>query len=134
MNDYVDDDILIARVYERASREKKNASPEQLMKRYWNNMNSRVKTKSYNSKGIRVLWTYSEFVSWWSTNENKMKMIQAEGLTPSIDRIDSKRHYGASNCRWLPVEVNRSLGEVESLIVRMKTLQKFLTENKKWLE
>jgi hypothetical protein len=97
-------------------------------------MNSRVKTKSYIQKGIKVIWTFEEFCSWWNDNLKIKNDILSNNLTPSIDRIDSYKHYEASNCRWLPVEVNRALGEVEALISRMKTLQQLLKENEHWLK
>lgn len=131
---YVDDDILFARAYEAIHREKDAVSIESLKKRYWNNMKSRVKTPSYSNKGIKVVWSYEEYLKWWNDNFKRYELIVEHGLTPSIDRIDSRAHYEASNCRWLPNDLNRTLGEMEGLISRMKTIQTYLKENEEWLK
>lgn len=133
---YINEDIelMTARSFKNLTSEKKELTTEQLMKRYWRNMNNRVKTESYSKKGIKVVWSYDEFCSWWYSNEKFRTPILDSNLTPSIDRIDSNKHYEASNCRWLPVEVNRALGEVNALIERMKQLQAFLKENENWMK
>lgn len=130
---YVDDDILFARAYENIHSEKKAVSLDGLKKRYWNNMNSRIKVGVYKKKGIQVVWTFEEFLVWWDDNCKKYDLIVERGLTPSIDRIDSNKHYESSNCRWLPVEVNRALGTVNLLMEQMKTVQSFLRDNEEWL-
>ena len=130
--DYIDDDIYFAKMYETIHREKKAVSLEGLKRRYWNNMNTRVTSGSYKKKGIQVVWTFEEFMTWWNDNSKKYDLIVERGLTPSIDRIDSNKHYESSNCRWLPLEVNRALGTVNGLIEQMKTVQSFLKENEEW--
>ncbi len=134
MRRYIDDDEAFGRWCENIHKEKKAVSPEGLKKRYWYNMNGRIRAGSYKAKNIKVLWSYQEFLEWWDDNLKIYEMIVEHGLTPSIDRIDSNAHYEAKNCRWLPNDVNRALGEVEYLIGRMKTLQGFLKENEQWLK
>lgn len=134
INSIHDDETLFARWFENIHKEKKAVSIDGLKKRYWNNMKSRVKYGSYKSKNIKVVWTYEEFLTWWNDNLKIYELIVERGLTPSIDRIDSKGHYEASNCRWLPNDVNRALGEVELLMSRMRSVQSFLKENEEWLK
>jgi hypothetical protein len=130
---YIDDDLQFAKDFINIHREKKAVPLDYLKKRYWYNMNTRIKTGSYKKKGVQVVWTFEEYLEWWSDNSKKYDLIVERGLTPSIDRIDSNKHYESSNCRWLPVEVNRALGTVNLLMEQMKTVQSFLRDNEEWL-
>jgi hypothetical protein len=131
---YIEDDISFARWFENIHSDRKSIDLKGLQKRYWYNMNARVKTGSYKAKGIKVIWSFEEFIQWWNDNFKRYETILERGLTPSIDRIDSKKHYEASNCRWLPNNVNSALGKVEYLMVEMRNLQTFLKENEEWLK
>lgn len=96
-------------------------------------MNSRVKKGIYLEKGIKVLWSFSEFSNWFESNWEIFHLIKEAGEIPSIDRIDSNGNYEVSNCRMIPNSVNSALGEVNAIIGRMKTLQEFLKSNQHWL-
>jgi hypothetical protein len=97
-------------------------------------MNSRIKKGVYLEKGIKIVWTFHEFCEWFNTNWDRFEAIKQAGEIPSIDRIDSNSNYSIENCRMIPMSVNSALGEVNLLIGRMKTLQRFLKENEHWLK
>lgn len=48
---------------------------------------------------IKLLMTYAEFKKWALENKPKCKR-------PSIERIDSKKHYEISNIKWLELYLN----------------------------
>lgn len=131
INSHLDDDELFARSFARLQNPAKPKTPDQILKSYWNSMNSRIKKGSYLEKNIQVEWSFDEFRSWF--NWDRFEQIKAAGEIPSIDRIDSNKNYCISNCRMIPMSVNSALGEVNLIIARMKTLQKFLKENEHWL-
>lgn len=128
-----DDDEAFIRSYKQAHSEVKPLTTEQLIKRYWNSMNSRVKKGIYLKNNITVEWNFIEFTEWFHSNLEVFNKIKELGEVPSIDRINPKGNYCKSNCRMIPNSVNMALGEVNGLIVRMKQLQEFLKENQHWL-
>lgn len=134
INSPLDDDELFVRSYNRLHTAKKEKTKEQIVKSYWNSMNSRVKRGIYLEKGISVEWTYQEFSEWFNSKWDRFEAIKKAGEIPSIDRIDSNSNYCVDNCRMIPMSVNSALGEVNLIIGRMKTLQKFLKENEHWLK
>lgn len=133
INTYYDDDEAFIRSYNRIHSPNKPKTEAQIIKSYWNSMNSRVKKGIYLEKGIKVLWSFSEFNNWFESNWEIFHLIKEAGEIPSIDRIDSNGNYEVSNCRMIPNSVNSALGEVNAIIGRMKTLQEFLKSNQHWL-
>lgn len=134
INSHLDDDELFARSYNRLHTVKKEKTREQIVKSYWNSMKSRIKKGVYLEKGIKIVWTFQEFCEWFNANWDRFESIKQAGEIPSIDRIDSNSNYSIENCRMIPMSVNSALGEVNLLIGRMKTLQRFLKENEHWLK
>lgn len=62
----------------------------------------------YGGKGIRLLMTKDEFkVLWERDNGERMKR-------PTIDRLDSKKDYVFSNCRFVEQKVNSATAKHRS--------------------
>lgn len=133
INSRFDDDELFARSYQRMQAPKKDKTKEQIIKSYWNSMNSRIKKGSYLEKNIKVEWTFEEFTEWFNLRWGRFEEIKKAGEVPSIDRINSNANYCVSNCRMIPASVNSALGEVNMIVGRMKNLQEFLKANQHWL-
>jgi len=129
-----DDDESFIRSYHRNQKPKKIKAFEEEIKSYWRGMQNRVKTELYARNGIKVIWSFEEFSKWFTSNKERFYSIRSAGEVPSIDRIDSRKHYEESNCRMIPNSVNRALGEVNGLIIRMNQLQTFLKANEHWLK
>lgn len=131
---YYDDEESLVRSYVRIHAPQIEKTKDQIIRGYWNSMNNRIKKGIYAEKNIQVIWTYEEFKEWFNSRWNIFDKIKELGEIPSIDRIDSNGHYIATNCRMIPMSVNAALGEVNSIISRMKTLQEYLKKNEHWLK
>lgn len=131
---YYDDDVAFAKAYDIAHTVKKEKTKDQIIRAYWNSMNNRVKHGIYLKNKITVSWDASEFHRWFNDRWEIFDRIKASGETPSIDRIDPSKNYTSSNCRLIPMSVNSALGELNSIILRMKNIQSFLKANEHWLK
>ena len=111
----LDDDTSIARNFQNQFKEKSkpNLTSSSVIKQYYRNMLTRVKTRSYKKNGIIVEISYEDFVV-------------------SVDRIDSFKNYSLDNIRFLPLHLNVSLGKVEMLQNELKRLYLILNDGKKW--
>lgn len=131
----LDDDTSLARTFLGQFKEKVQTDyfSEAIIKRYWSNMNSRIKTKSYKSKNIQIIWSFEEFRSWWLENRIKIEKIISEKLIPSVDRIDSTKHYQKENCRIIPNHLNSALGKINQLQAQLKPLYSIVEKDRHWL-
>lgn len=130
----IDDDTSLALNFLNKDKKKipKDYSKKSLIKKYYNSMKERVKTKSYKKKGIQVLISFEEFELFWNQNLELMNKIQDAGYVVSIDRINSFDHYRIENIRILPLHLNRMLGKLELLQSEMKRICSKLDELKDW--
>lgn len=94
----------------------------------WNSINSRTingahpqwndkDAKRYLKKGIKVLLSKQEFYSWCDDNKNKImnlykkaKKCKNKFLGPSVDRINTNKHYSLDNIRIISKKRNTELG------------------------
>ena len=75
----------------------------------WNRLTSRAGAKYGHRQcyaAIEVRMTRAEFVA-WATPEYARWFAERPGVTPSLDRIDSTKHYELGNLQLIPVEANR---------------------------
>ena len=70
------------------------------------------KERNYGAKGIRCLITKDEVKFLWNRDG-------ADNLKqPSLDRLDSKKDYTLSNCRFIEFDENRRLGAKQKRTLR----------------
>ena len=98
---------------------------ENLVKRLHTNLDSPA-NKSYKEKGIKSLIgnTSSEVYEYLYNNHfEDYKYFIDRGQVPSIDRIDSDKHYEPGNIRIISFEENSRLGRESSLKVCSKPIR-----------
>lgn len=84
--------------------------------RAWGAINKRTVNGSnptfshYLKKGIRLEMTKNEFYNWCDDNKEKIQSFFDEEDSPSVDRIDSSKHYSIDNIRIISFSENSSLG------------------------
>ena len=61
---------------------------------------------SYLKKGILLCITKEEFYNFCDRNQQLILDLYANGETPSIDRIDSTKHYSLDNIQILSLKEN----------------------------
>lgn len=66
-------------------------------------------TKSYITKGIKLLMTKEDFYSWCDLHSEEIFSMK----NPSIDRIENSKGYSIENIRLLERGKNTSLGSIE---------------------
>lgn len=74
-------------------------APDRRVKRTWNTLHARVRLQS-SYDGIEVRMTRDAFLA-WAIPEYTLWMAKNPGATPSLDRIDPKKHYELGNLRLL---------------------------------
>lgn len=62
--------------------------------------------KWYRAKGIELRMSREEFRAWVNSKAEIIKAIYAAGDVPSIDRIDSYKHYEINNLQIIPYSEN----------------------------
>lgn len=112
----------------------KTRTLDQEIKAYWNGMNTRVKKGIYKRKGIRVVWSFDEFKSFWLSNSEKIQKIKNAGFVPSVDRIDSDGNYELTNCRIIPNHLNTALGNINNLQGQLKKLYALIESSTEWFQ
>lgn len=130
---YLDDETSFTNHIMRTLHPKKPKTWNQIVKSYYNSQKQRVKTPLYSKKGILVVWSFEEFLSWMDANKERFELIKECGHIPSVDRIDSNKHYSLDNCRLIPNELNSALGEINALQNRLKHLYEYCDKNSSWL-
>lgn len=73
------------------------ASPDRRAKRTWNTLHARVRLQA-SYTGVEVRMTRDQFLAWAIPVYTNWQ-AKNPGLTPSIDRIDPKKHYELGNLR-----------------------------------
>ena len=97
----------------RSRRKSKDHTISDILNTRWHGIRNR-KDNCY--KGVKVLCTKEQFISEMNNSDlsdlyNKwLASGRKYKLTPSIDRIDSQKHYQIGNMRWLTVSENSKLG------------------------
>lgn len=116
----------------------KSGGTERLYYTWWN-MLKRCETPSsnryycYGARGIRVCeeWhDYAVFREWAYANgyyDQDREMRRGEKL--SIDRINPNGNYEPSNCRWITVSENSSLGNKLARQSEVKAVQSTASRN-----
>lgn len=92
----------------------------------WNRITSRAGAKYNHRKcyaSVEVRMTREEFMA-WAVPAYEEWFRDRPGVTPSVDRIDSKGHYEPGNIRLLPVQDNRRRSS--------KFINDFAPEGTKW--
>lgn len=98
---------------------------ENLVKRLNTNIDAPA-NKSYKEKGIKSLIgnTSSEVYKYLYENHfEDYKYLIDRGQVPSIDRIDSDKHYEQGNIRIISFEENSRMGREASLKVCSKSIR-----------
>lgn len=79
----------------------------------WKHLNTRCKngaypdkTRSHYKKGILLKMTKLQFYKFCDENHQKIINLYIEGKTPSLDRIDSSKHYSLNNIQILELNEN----------------------------
>lgn len=72
----------------------------------WTN---RRMVRDYLSKGIEIRMTRQEFAAWCHERRDLIMKLKTISDSPSVDRIDSRGHYEASNMRIISWNENRRL-------------------------
>lgn len=91
----------------------------------WKNINGRTingsspkwkdrNCRHYLDKGIRLEMTRDEFSAFVASHWDEVLDIRASGGKPSIDRIDSSKHYSLDNIRIIPLKENTMRPHVHS--------------------
>ena len=97
----------------------------------WNAMNARTVNGTsprweckgasiYLRKGIRLEMTKEEFYGWCLSNWHYAIKLQKQNLIPSIDRIDSNKHYSLDNIQI--ISRNDNSCEFEKIVKRIYSL------------
>ncbi|MGZ3802838.1 MAG: hypothetical protein ACXVB4_01415 [Pseudobdellovibrionaceae bacterium] len=75
---------------------------------------SNPKKRRYYLSGIKLLITKEQFYKWCELNWKFISEFYQRGITPSIDRINSKLHYTLENIRVISHSENSRLGAIRS--------------------
>lgn len=86
--------------------------------------------KSLGYENIKTLLTKEEFLSTVGDEFKQLYQNWKESnfqyrLTPSIDRIDPRKHYEIGNIRWITQGENASLGARSKRLTRQKAIAKY---------
>lgn len=128
------EESFVGKIYLNSKKEKVVLTEEQIIKRYWNNMNQRIKSGSYLKKNVKVVWSFDEFRTWWLEQSELIKKIRDAGETVSVDRIESSGNYCIENCRLIPNNLNTTLGKINQLQEQLKKLYAKAERYRKWVE
>lgn len=90
---------------------------EYFVKQSWCNMNTRAingshhsssgRNELYKRNGIKLLITRDNFKAWCIERKDKIEEMYRNGDVPSIDRVDSSKHYSFCNIQLLEYSENR---------------------------
>lgn len=104
----------------------RRGTPEYVKCSYWQTLNQRCsnganplnteRNRNYIRNDIELLMTKSEFNAWVDDHWYEFEDLYAEGLTPSIDRIDSSKGYEPSNMQVIDLKENMRKDRVKPII------------------
>lgn len=79
----------------------------------WKHMNTRCyngkypdKSRSHYQKGILLNMSKTEFYAFCDANQDKILDMYLDGKVPSLDRIDSNKHYSLNNIQIMELTEN----------------------------
>lgn len=119
----------IAQVYtNRKKKDKCVKTYEHYRKSMWKGIVDRCgKKRGY--KNIQNLFTSETWEIWYNKNEILIRNLLQQNITPSIERVDSKKDYSPENCIILPANLNSTLGRIHSAKKQLKIFQKYVENN-----
>ena len=96
-----------------------------LNRRTVNGYGRKLKQSSHLRKGIRVEITKEEFYAWCESQRVLIESLNAKGLRPSLDRINSNGNYELNNIRIIPHRDNVNEGRRARWNVQQQRYQSY---------